>query len=228
MSIENRNKLNWKDRLEDLDSHALDQNADPSATWERLRARLHKKDKRQKQLWVWIAAACIFFAILFSWIYKDAGKNDVVNAFKVETAVSVVKSATENTDGQKTIIKEEPPIATRENVQKRKNKGLKINHQDPVVEDESVSEDQLRIETTNSEKPVDTFTSIAASLPEKKKFKLVHINELANPYRELMETKDPKETMAVIFDIGRGGAGSVETLAPPKPRVFKIKLTTPN
>jgi len=192
MSKENLNNIpNWKLSLGTIDSVPEEHIPDKGALWERLHARLGRKPGSKKSMWYWVAAACIFFALLIPLFYsirinqaistvKENQPSTKAPAGKIidkEDAAAVTNSSLAKNDG-----KSEETSSKRQKQMTHENKKIKLRFT-YTVSPEALSPETLSNFTT----PVDTAASFAATKPEKKKLKVVHINELGDPVETLPE-----------------------------------------
>ena len=68
MLNKNPNNLSWKNKLEEVEGLSGETMLDKNTTWNKLYQRLQPKRRSIKALWYWAAAACLFIAMLFSWL----------------------------------------------------------------------------------------------------------------------------------------------------------------
>ena len=188
MSNENPNKeFHWKNKLEELE-HLPGEIFDKEIVWEKLHARLQPKTKNKKINWYWIAAACLFFALCVSFFLSNKKENVLVKNDVPQKKI--------NSSSLPLIIKDTSVVITSLSKNENKiathsiNKIEKINtaiiHKTvPAEIVQNKKEGSIAQEIKNNAViPVDTATSIVTNLPEKKKLKVVHINELGVPASE--------------------------------------------
>jgi hypothetical protein len=179
------NSSNWRNKLDELKSIQGD-GFNKETSWDKLHERLHSKSNNRERVWYWLAAACLFFALFISFFLSNEKENGLVqnniqqkktnipfqNAPLINKHTSVVVSSlsTEN----------KMPVHAINKI------NTNINHKTLSTEivQNKKEENVIREFTHNAVMPVDTAISIVANLPEKKKLKVVHINELGDPVSE--------------------------------------------
>jgi hypothetical protein len=211
ISGENLNNMHWKNKLEDVEHLSTATLQDKNAAWEKLHSRLHQPPRRIKAIWYWAAAACLLTAILVPIL--------TANKKQPETAANVSKSATTN----KAAVQRYVPV--KENAvitvpSDKINKAVTIQTDQPVnnkkintvvalvksVIDSTVFREQKNIPATQNiallplQIPVTSITTSVA-VTEKKKLKVVHINELGDPVLEPRNTMHPDDYGVIQFKL---------------------------
>lgn len=182
-------ECHWKNKLADLES-LPGETFNKEAAWEKLHTRLQPKSKNKKITWYWIAAACLFFAVCISFFLSNKKENVLVKnnvmqkkinssssqhlpPINKDTSIIITSSSNENKTPAHSINKVEkinttinPKTIPTEIVQNKKEGSIAQEIKNNAI------------------MPVDTATSIVTNLPEKKKLKVVHINELGVPVSE--------------------------------------------
>jgi hypothetical protein len=187
MPNENPNKaFHWKNKLEELES-LPGEIFNKEIVWEKLHARLQPKTKNKKINWYWIAAACLFFALCVSFFLSNKKENVLVKNDVPQKKInsSSVPIINRDTSAIITSSLNENKIATH-SINKIEKINTAINHKTiPIEIVQGKKEEGISQEIKNNAvMPVDTATSIVTNLPEKKKLKVVHINELGVPVTE--------------------------------------------
>ena len=194
MSKENLNNIpNWKAKLDALDNLPGDTAFDKNDAWEKLHARLGGKTESKKSMWYWVAAACIFFALMIPLFYSIRTNQHVAiytvkenqpstkalsgKIIDEETAAAVTNSSLANNDRK---AEETSSKSQKQMIYENKKIKLRLTY---AVSPEALSPETL----SNFTKPVDTAASLATIQQEKKKLKVVHINELGDPVETLPE-----------------------------------------
>ena len=59
------NNIDWRDKLGELTS-IQGEVFDKEISWNKLHEKLHSKSNDRKAIWYWLAAACLFFALLIT------------------------------------------------------------------------------------------------------------------------------------------------------------------
>jgi hypothetical protein len=194
MTSENQNSNNWKIKLDELSSLPGETVVDKNAAWTKLDARLRRKRKEAKPIWYWVAAACILFAIMIPLLLlnKEDGQLTTVEIEQkpIETKKSEVTAVV-----KKDSIKKITSPSAQKNMVTVENKTHKISTiisaKKPINQFRvpiTVSTQDMMAETKNiSLQPINIPSGLAASPPVKKQLKVVHINELGDPVKEMPE-----------------------------------------
>jgi hypothetical protein len=186
------NEFHWKVKLEQM-SGLPAETFNKQAAWERLHQRMHEKNTSKKTVSYWAAASSVVLCLTVSWfffIHKNKSSLIKNNSVYIQTKSSSSHSPTAVKDTSVVISfisngKTSLPALVA--------KGDKINsgHQDKIKRfnslrprtekneliDEKVTNNALtRVNTTQ--------INIVSDLHEKKKLKVVHINELEDPSTE--------------------------------------------
>jgi hypothetical protein len=183
------NNIDWRDKLGKLTS-IQGEVFDKEISWNKLHEKLYSKSNNRKAIWYWLAAACLFFALLISIflsnkkenvLVKNNSERKTINYSSLKHAPLVNKDASVIVSSSS--IENKMPVHSTNGMDKIKGN---INYkaiQTEIVQNKK--EQNITIElSNNAEMPVDTVISIVANLPEKKKLKVVHINELGDPVSE--------------------------------------------
>jgi hypothetical protein len=184
------NNIDWKDKLDELESLAGEK-FNKEVSWEKLHARLQSKPKTKKMIWYWLAAACLFFGLFIS-IFLSNKKE----FFLVKN--NFLKKKINSPSSQKTLTINKDTSAVISSLSTTENKILVHSIKDIDKINTNINHKTIRTEIVQNKKeenitrqlnnnavmPVDTAISIVANLPQKKKLKVVHINELGDPVSE--------------------------------------------
>ena len=187
MLNENPNKgFHWKNKLEELEN-LPGESFNKEVVWEKLHARLQPKTKSKKINWYWIAAACLFFALFISFFLSNKKENVLVKNNTPQKKINSSSPSLINKDTSVIIASSSNENKTpAHSINKIEKINIAINHKkisNEIVQDKGEENIPQKIKN-NAVMPVDTATSIVANLPEKKKLKVVHINELGVPVSE--------------------------------------------
>ena len=182
----NDNWINKLDELENIQGAALDK----EASWKKLHERLYSKSNRRKVIWYWLAAACLFFALLISLFISHKKENVLVNndlrTGKSDSPVvqnmSIINKDTTSIISSLSNKKGLPGKSIHEI-----NKTKASNH--PNTTGSEIVQSKIEIGITqqlanSAVTPVDTVISLVANMPVKKKLIVVHVNELGDPVAE--------------------------------------------
>jgi len=193
MSLENHNNISpWKSKLDSLDSLPENNPYDKNEAWDKLYFRLGGKKRRKNKTWLWAAAACIFFTLMIPLFYSNRANQETNNsAFKKNQASIKTRS---------TIIdKDETVPITNVTVINNERKARSTRSKTVAGMIHENKKEKLRLSYTDSSKTMatetesnfmtltDTVSSLTTIQPEKKKLRVVHINELGDPAETLPE-----------------------------------------
>ncbi|HSQ44540.1 MAG TPA: hypothetical protein VLM16_06060 [Ginsengibacter sp.] len=180
------NDIDWKNKLGDLEGLAGEK-FNKEAFWEKLHSRLQKKPKSKKIIWYWMAAACLFFALFISFFVSNKIGNVLVKDNLTEKKINSLSTRDNrkiNRDTSSIIYS--LSVKTKSPVTLTKERNKIISHKILSAEITQDKKEEIAIKEINTKAvmPVDTTISIVANLPEKKKLKVVHVNELGDPVSE--------------------------------------------
>jgi hypothetical protein len=185
------NNFYWKDKLQELES-LPGEIFNKEASWERLHTRLQSKPKNKKLIWYWAAAACLLIAILSPWFLSNKKQNDFVKNNSVKNIIHTSPSQLLPVANKDTLAHISSSLIEKKLnvyfVEKDKiissfdRKGLRSK----IVAAKNDKAEFIKPEIINNAiTPVDTRINIMAIVHEKKKLRVVHINELGDPVEEL-------------------------------------------
>lgn len=178
------NNFHWKNKLEDLES-LPGETFNKEATWGKLHARMRGKHSSKRLVWYWVAAACLFFALFISFFLSNKKENVLVKNNSGENKLSVSSTFPVITKDTVAIISSPPfekkmPASPAEKHNKINSFLARKITNSKIVRDKKEEFIEQKIISTAAV-PVDVVISIVSNLPEKKKLKVVHINELGIP-----------------------------------------------
>ncbi len=182
------NDFHWKTKLEGLES-LPGETLNIEEAWDKLHDRLHKKIANKKVEWFYAAAACLLVALLLPWFLYNKKENIVAKNNAPHNPIQNSNSI------QSTLSKKVSVAIISSRVQKKSslrpvensNKITTVDHKTLTVEnvaDKPDKEEFIEREISNAIAPLDTQKNIAAIVPEKKKLRVVHINEMGDPVSE--------------------------------------------
>jgi len=184
------NDLYWKDKLQGLES-LPGEIFNKEASWEKLHTRLQSKPKNKKVIWYWAAAACLLIAILSPWFLSNKKQNDLVKNNSIKNKIQSSFSQLFPEANKDTSARISSPLTEKkltvhfvENnkiITSFEHKGLRPENVAVKKDKEEFTETEI---INNAKTPVDTQISINAFVHEKKKLRVVHINELGDPEEE--------------------------------------------
>lgn len=194
MSSEKQNNYeNWKSKLDNLDSLPGEIMPDKNSVWEKLYARLGGKKRNRKAIWYWSAAACILFALMIPLLFFNNNNNQVsmtqTQKNNTESDSYPIKNSSKKVIDKKDstqIFYSSTVINNREKTEavstKKNNKNIYEREINLLRVPDTASTQNILVETlSNALSKIDTFSSLATSIPIRKKLKVVHINELGDP-----------------------------------------------
>jgi len=210
MSIENLNNTeSWRSKLDDLEGLPGDTRVDKNAAYEKLHARLRGKKRSRKAMWYWAAAACLLLAFMIPLIFK---KNKIHPVAGIEAEHKQQEKMPDDINTKR--VKKDPvtiigPLIEKEKEVVAPGKINRTNHKIIPVEiknkirlyDTVIPTDLAKENISNSLQPVDSASSIAATLPPGKKLKVIHINELGDPVEVSPETVNKKELRSFQLEL---------------------------
>jgi len=197
------NNVDWKDKLANLEELA-EEKFNKEASWEKLHLQLEPKAKSKRIIWYWMAAACLLLAFFISFFISNKKENELVknNLMKKDiNSLSTQDKPEINKDTSSIIyslsIKSKTPV----NSIKERNKTIRHKNLSTEIIQNKKEEITAKEINTKAVMPVDTAIGIVASLPEKKKLKVVHVNELGDPVSESSNIARHNEQHSFQFKI---------------------------
>ena len=193
MSNENYNNTrDWRSRLEDVES-LPGETFNKDAAWEKLHERMQGKSSKRKPIWFWAVAACLLLALIIPWLFLANKKENILvkhnsiqkqipfssrllTPVNKDTAVVISSPSNEKKTLVLSVEKKSPEIKSVFN-----HHILFIPIQDKKEKEEFITQKIAN----NAIAAVNTTINIIATLPEKKKLNVVHINELGDPVNEV-------------------------------------------
>lgn len=191
MSNENHNNSQpWKDKLEEL-KNLPDRSFDKTAAWEKLYGSLNKKGPGKKSLWYWMVAASVAFVLIISLFFINNTPEKIALS-KIKTEVTQTENLVAKTTDKKDERKKNDAIILQKNAIAVNKKTNSKNHQIVIVKPilkfrltDTVSQQNLALNPSNVFiKPENTSPGLLIAKAEKKKLRIVHVNELGDPVEE--------------------------------------------
>ncbi len=221
MSNENYNSsLNWKRKLDELESLPGETMPDKNVSWEKIHARVDGKKPERKPVWYWIAAASVLFLLMIPFFisYK---KNDPLSSLS-NTSLKQNESETKQNQQEKQVpVKtgnhNKDSFTVENDVLPEKNQPVSFHQSNKAglknVEENKKDESQLYdtintqnqiTETTDNSSPIimDTSSSNASIIAAKKKLPVVHINELGEPDNEPQVARSSEKPSVHFLKLG--------------------------
>ena len=208
MSNEDQDKnIHWRSKLESME-HSPGEAFNKNGSWNKLHERL-QDGKKKMPLWYWVAAACLFFALMITWLMNDKTQPQIS---KINTPVKQQdKLVTPISPQENTVVNDVAPVKkSRVNPVVKANRTVhhvipaqtfsKIDFNDAVTS-------QLKDEPVEKSLQIPN-TAITVSLPavQKKKLSVVHVNELGGSNNESPNVARHIDKRIIQFEIAKGEA----------------------
>lgn len=210
ISGENLNNMHWKNKLEDVEHLSTATLQDKNAAWEKLHSRLHQPPRRIKAIRYWAAAACLVIAIIVPLLTANKKQPGIVSNTNSLLPPATSKAAAEQRlpvkENVLTVVPANTKTVTIQTDQSINNK--KINS--GIASVKSATPSTMIIEQKDT--PVRTIIILPVQIPvteittsvavsEKKKLKVVHINELGDPVFETRNIAYPDDYGVIQFKL---------------------------
>lgn len=195
---------NWKDKLDDAGALSDYLLADKNAAWEKLHGRMHTPVQKKRAGWYWLAAACL--AGLISGAFLLLNRNQQVTVVKQEVKMKaaidsiavlqpLITAPVKPSHDEKTAVIADKKLPA--------TKPLKRVMIEPIESATVKTNDSMAITASNIQ-PINiipTAPLTATNTPEKKKLKVVHVNELGTPLPELRSRVANDDYSVIQFNI---------------------------
>ena len=179
----------WRNKLDELES-IQGEVFNKETSWNKLHERLYSKRGNRKAIWYWLAAACLFFVLFISLFMSHKKENILVknnldsnknNPFLVQRIPMIDKDTSQVVSSVSNKNK-----LTVHSIHATNKRNTDVDHNIIVNEMIQNKNEENTIPQVNiiAVTPVDSVISIATNIPQKKKLKVVHINELGDPVSE--------------------------------------------
>jgi hypothetical protein len=193
--MQGKTQNNWRHLLQNADEFANEILIDKNGAWDKLYARLHKKDNRKLLSTYWVAACVIFIATLSIIFFS----NEKYKSSSVGIASPATYQAP-TTSKKSLTITEEKKKAISFGSTAEKNSGYSLTPKTNIIKESKLSnhdrntnfpEEQIIEEAFTP--PVSNVDSSAKEIvtvtPARKKLRVVHINDLSQPAEESIANK---------------------------------------
>ncbi|HVZ97443.1 MAG TPA: hypothetical protein VG847_11245 [Chitinophagaceae bacterium] len=196
------NQIDWRQHLANLQD-TEDAFFNREFAWNRLHQRLQHTRQKKKFAWYWPAAALIAAILIISFFIANKNEQVLVQHNPPESINNTLPADTLITARQYNI--EHPAPVTIVNAALRAVIKNGIAHHiikkaftPPLVEitNRAITEKAI-IDIAAT--PIDTAVSIVATMPAKKRLKVVHVNELGDPAGEPFQYKKYNDNVSVHF-----------------------------
>ncbi len=218
----------WKHKLDGLTRLPGEAALDKHAAWEKLQGRLQQQPRRSKAIWYW-AAACILPALIIPLMMTDKKENVVVRNQALQQQQAAIASPIKIELPSKETV-DVPVMVTNSIENKERIKIVEgIVKENDTEKDDMVSSVEVKPTTVIIPAPViDTVSTIAITIPVKKKLAVVHLNELeSEPVQFFAQPGYVQTPFKIKF---RNGKATNQSIASQQqyPGIFKIKLSSKN
>ena len=230
------NGFHWKSKLDEMGS-LPGETFNKEAAWEKLHERIQGKSANKSIVWYWAAAACLLMALIIPLLFLTNKKESVIvknNPVKKQTQSAHPHLLNKNETDRAIDIsslsneKKSPPLSVEKS--NKINSVFKHNilQLKPVRNKREKEEFITQKITINAALPVTTAISIVATIPEKKKLKVVHINELGDPVTESPNIARSREHRSLVKFINREINTSLPSSGNTGFNIFKTKTVPSN
>jgi hypothetical protein len=205
---ENSGDMNWKNKLEDNELLSTATLTDKNEAWEKLHDRLHQKPRLIRAVWYWAAAACLLAAMIVSLLTVNKQQAEIVTAIN-----HLPPSETNKTVAQQQLAVKENILSTV--TANTKTAVIQTGHS---INNKKINSDTGSLKlitaltkvTEQKDTAVKTITLLPVQIPvmetkniasvtEKKKLKVVHINELGDPIPATFLRRIPDDYSVIQF-----------------------------
>ncbi|HZG24561.1 MAG TPA: hypothetical protein VEZ17_08270 [Chitinophagaceae bacterium] len=228
------NALPWRDRLEQLERLPEEHPANNSQLWEKLHGRMQQAPRNTGRNWYWLAAACLVFVFLLPLLRMNKKPQVLVRSKTVERQ-------------QKNAMPKQPVLVTqptgavqlqglKKHVAKtyshRKIKSRRILQAAVPASTPGIKPQEPLVQPAIPGLTIPISRDsvlIVSSQPEKKKLRVVHINELEQPLLQNLQSGSKHAT--AVFQKQRSRPfqpGSFEFGGNTSEEILKIKLSPSN
>ena len=186
MSIENPdNQFRWRERLENL-HHVQTDAFSKDAAWDKLHGRLRKTQNERKIGWYWIAAACsalvFIFALLNTRSSAPKSPNDQIVTQTQKSDKSILPTNQDHANNHiNVVVPREKTIAAIHTSDHRNLPVKAVEVFQGIPPNDTVAY-QLKMEGGTQPLQIsNNDLTVIQVLPARKRFNVVHINELGDP-----------------------------------------------
>ena len=209
MLNENLSNMDWRNKLEEVDSLPDLIFTDKNVAWEKLHNRLHQQPRRIKAVWYWTAAACLLTAVIVPLITANKKQPPIVNNNPVSTIrknITLLEPLPIKENLSTAFSSHKKIAVTRVNQRGADKKIIVTNTVVKSVSDYTTSIEQENKPVTASiliqplQIPIDKIKTEVAVV-EKKKLKVVHVNELGDAALEQHNKALPEDYGVIQFKL---------------------------
>lgn len=239
MSNSEQNK-NWKQELEQIELHSSDLSFEKAAAWDNLYDRLEKPESKKRVGWFkWAAVFIAISSLLTYYIFskstvKPSEQPIIVNENKARESIQNPLATETNSSTEPLIEKKEAKVTKQIELTTTRTNELKVV-QVSSSEIASIPSAAINVPNTMSiAAPVaDTLRNITiAASPEKKKLRVIHINDYAVPVKPDIFMADNirpgARNLIRLNTLPATNESSTETLPVQTSPTIKIKLSPQN
>lgn len=202
------NSFHWRNKLEELE-HIQGGSFNKNSAWDKLHDRMQGKKSNRKISWYWAVAACLFFALLITlmnYYHRSSPPAQPATVEKKAAAINTVvsiaaKNKKTDTINTASLVKNKMVITS-----KKSNYPDHKNIRAGIISNTQLNDvPAIRLDTEPFTKTLEVPGNpsiVDISLPEKKKLKVVHINELGDPVVESRDVVHKTNNHSVILKLG--------------------------
>lgn len=239
MSNSEQNK-NWKQELEQIELHSSDLSFEKAAAWDKLYDRLEKPESKKRVGWFKWAAVFITISSLLTYYFfskptsRSSEQPTIVNESKTNESIQNQLATEPNISTETVIEKKESTVTKETEPNAKKSKELKFVQ---VSNTEIANIRSAKIDIPNiisiAAPVADTLRNITIAVaPEKKKLRVIHINDYAVPVKPDIfmadNTRPGARNLIRLNTIPATNESSTETLPLQTSPSIKIKLSPQN
>lgn len=195
---------NWKEKLADAGALGDYLSPDKNAAWEKLHDRMHAPVQKKRTGWYWLAAACMLGLTSGAFLLLHTKQPAMVVKQEVKVNPTPDSIATLHPINTVPVIKTQDEttavIAVKKLPLTKQLKKIMI----APIESAAVKAGDSTVITASNIQPVNITTTAPLTVtttPEKKKLKVVHVNELGTPLPELRSRVANDDYSVIQFNI---------------------------
>jgi len=220
MSNENPNNTpGWRNKLDEFE-HLPGSSFNNDAAWDKLYGRLRGNKRNRKIFWYWIAAACLFFGLVITFLNYQKDNSETGNketALKqqpkeINKPVLKGEKPDKNENENRVELVKNKIVSTPNKPTERKLHIVQTEVTTKARHDDILTTDQAPEPLAKPLQIINT-NSTATVIPQKKKLNVVHINELGDPVIESSDITRIEDIHSFKLKFGNGEVFSSSPVA---------------
>ncbi len=231
--------FNWKDTVEQLNQLPGEAAFDKTAAWDKLQQRLQKKTNTKRIIWYRLAAACLLIVFIAAAILFTKQKPNTAaivsqpkQVIKAIQQPTIIQNENKNNGISGLVTKTNATIHVVEKKDKKVITATIAVTDVATVELPNLNKEELPVTEIKIVHPLmpDTTASITAiASAEKKKLKVVHINELGLPLEKETSVAQNHQLLFLQSNYlnNRNLVSNLNTEGYSNTAIFSIKLSSP-